>query len=127
MLDPSLCHREVVRVSLYANAMSTVSRCSDIGRSCAHEGVQDCVSYKTEHADQPFSQFKRERCWVIFCRCAGKPMPNLLKPFLMFVRGYYAQDSFGNRRSSVAPGLSLHQDIFDVVLDDGVRLEWFPE
>ena len=53
--------------------------------------------------------------------------PELLKPFIEFVLGNHAQAALFLGRLAVAARLALHEDEFDVVLDDGVWLVGFAE
>ncbi len=54
-------------------------------------------------------------------------VPDLLKPSTEFVFGDSAFVSLRDSRLPVAPRFPLHKDELHVVLDDGVRLIWFPQ
>src|SRR5262245_26540784 len=55
-------------------------------------------------------------------RCTREPGPDLLKPRLMVPVGEQAENLRRDVRRTVAAWLPLHQDEFDIVLDDRVRL-----
>src|SRR5690242_2119273 len=63
----------------------------------------------------------------MFGRGPGNSLPDLLKPFLVIVRRYEAQNLRRNIRCAVSTWLSLHQNEFNVVLNHGVGLIRFPQ
>ena len=58
---------------------------------------------------------------MFFRRCAGEA-PKLLKPLVKVFFCYSAQSALLIRRLAVTTWLSLHQNKFDIVLDDRI---WF--
>src|ERR1017187_7240734 len=64
---------------------------------------------------------------MIFGGCTRDAFPNLLKPSLVVCVGNNAQDSRGQIRGAIAARPPLHQDEFNVVLDDGIRLIWLAQ
>jgi hypothetical protein len=59
-------------------------------------------------------------------RSPGDP-PELLKPLIEFAFGDFAEPPLFQRRFPVCPGLSLHEDEFDIALYNGVRLVGFTQ
>src|SRR2546427_947683 len=120
-------HLEILRRDFHADAVAAPFRCGNVSRAGAHERIEHCVSDKAEHADKPLRKLQRIRRWVISSGSAGYPSPYLLKPLLVVLRGDHAEHASGKRRRAIAARLALHQDEFDVVLDDRVRLVRLPE
>ncbi len=63
---------------------------------------------------------------MLFGRGAGE-VPELLEPAVELVLRDHAQLALFFGGLAVAARLALHEDVFDVVLDDGVRLVGFAE
>ncbi len=120
-------HLEVIRIDLDADAVAAPFGSGDICRCSSHEGIEHGVAYKTEHADQAFRQFQRIRCRMPLGRSTGQSCPYLLKPYPVILGRDHAQNPGRKRRTAVTAGLAFHEDEFDVVLDNAVRLIRFAE
>src|SRR6266571_2842676 len=120
-------HLEVFGRDLHADAVAAPFRGGDAGRAGSHEWVEHRVSDKAEHANEPLGELERIRRRVIPSGGAGDAGPHLLKPLLIVLRGDHAEHASGEGRRTIAARLALHQDEFDVVLDDRIRLVRLPE
>ena len=99
-----------------------MTHCREHRRSGAEEWVQNGIPHEAEHANQPLGELERIGRRMIACGGPGEAGPDLLEPFLMIGVANDAENPRGYRRAAIAAGLSLHEDEFDVVLDDGIRL-----
>src|SRR6266702_5968554 len=120
-------HLEVFGRDLHADAVAAPFRGGDAGRAGSHEWVEHRVSDKAEHANEPLGELERIRRRVIASGGAGDAGPHLLKPLLVILSGDHAEHSSGERWRAIAARFALHQDEFNVVLDDRVRLVRLPE
>src|SRR5262245_14224850 len=118
---------EIVRVQLYADAVTSPTGTSQIRRSCSHEGIEHGISYKGEHSNQPFSQLERIRRRVFRTRRPRKITPNLAEPALIIILADNAEESLAPSGAAVAARLSLHEHKFNIVLDDRVRFVGFAQ
>src|SRR6185437_9927955 len=80
---------------------------------------------KTEHSYQALGEFNGIRSRMMARRSSGDSRPDLLKPLLIILSGNYAQHPSRNIGSSVTAGFALHEDEFDVILNNGIRLVGF--
>src|SRR5712692_68769 len=64
---------------------------------------------------------------MIARRGPGEPGPDLLEPFPVAVLGDHAENARGQVRSAIASGFPLHEDEFNIILDDRVRFIWFSQ
>src|SRR6266853_6153087 len=111
-------HLEVLWRNLHAYAVAAPLCGSNIRRSCAHEWIEHRVSDKAEHANQPFGKLQGIRRRMFSSGCASNTSPYLLKPLLVILVGDHAEYASGQGWRAIAARLPLHQNEFDVVLDD---------
>jgi len=113
-------------VEFHADAVSPVLQRRHHGCRRAAERIKHGVTGEGEHLDQPGSEFKGERGRVFLGRGAGD-RPELLEPLVEVVLGNHALAALFLSGLPVTARLALHENEFNVVLDDGVRLIGFAE
>src|SRR5436190_20560916 len=95
-------------------------------RRGAAKRVKNSVADERKHLNETRCEFQREWRGVLLGGCACQA-PELLKPFVEFVLWHHAQLALFICWLAVSTRLPLHEDEFDVVLDNGVGLVWFSE
>ena len=85
---------------------------------------RQCVAGKGEHPNEAGGQFEGKGRGVFASRGSGEA-PELLKAFLVVLLRETTLIALVLRGLAVAARLALHEDEFDVVFDDGVRLAGF--
>lgn len=125
--NASFAHAEVVRVHLYTDAVPTPEASCHSRCPGAHEGIQHSVTNKAEHPDQALGQLEWIWRGMEPGRSPGHAGPDLLKPLLIAIRRDDTQYSSRNRWAAVAATLALHQDEFNIVLNDGVGFVGFTQ
>jgi len=108
---------------LVSNAGTIRLHCCQPGCPGAAEWIQDDVAHKGEHADQPESDLLWKQCWMPPVSHLPRHIgPDLPEPPLVILFFDNAQRPLGWSRLSIGPRSTEDQDIFDLVLDDRVRL-----
>jgi hypothetical protein len=111
-----------MRVHLDTNAVPAPLRSGNAGSARPQERIQNRVANEGKHADKALGQLQREWRRVVSGRSAGYARPDLLKPDLVTVRGNNAEYSRSDAWAAISPGLALHEDEFNIVLHDSIRL-----
>src|SRR5258707_15721075 len=83
------CHLVIVTIYFESNAVSSPLCGGNSGRASTHKRIENGVTNKTEHANEPFGEFEWIRCGMLFCRGPCDSAPDLLKPFLVVLRRNY--------------------------------------
>ena len=114
-------HAAVFGVELDADTVPAGFEGGDHGGAGAAERVEDGVADEREHLDEARGKLEGKRGRVLFGRGA-REVPELLEPAVELVLRDHAELALFFGGLAVAARLALHEDVFDVVLDDGVRL-----
>jgi hypothetical protein len=122
-----LRHAKVVSIKLDPNVVPAPLCSRKIGRAGTHEGIKNRVAYEAKHTNQPNGKGKRVRRRMVFGRFPSDVVPDLLDPFFVIGVGDNTQQASSLSWFSVTAGLSQHQDVLDIVLDDTVGIIWFAE
>jgi hypothetical protein len=109
-----------MRIDLDADTVAAASRRCNAGAPGAKEGIENRIARKAEHADEPFSKLDGVRSRMVPGWRSGQVVPHEAKPFLVILLWDYAHDARCHRRAPIPTRLALHQNILDVVLDDGI-------
>ena len=88
----------------------------------SQEWVEHRIPDERKHANETLSQSKGIGRWVVPCGGSADIGPDLLEPELVAFVGNHRQETCGLGRLPVPTGLSLEEDVLDIVLDHGVGL-----